>query len=297
MAKLPWRKQKPPPARPGALAGAGEGATSSSRGTVMLTVQKYGLGSVLGALCVADAVLILFFVLAAAHLVQTASAMVAEVDRPEIVRNSTALNGTAANGTPMGRGIDLSDADRLKLVTASEMKGLAATAAILAAYMGLLDVMTLVAARNTGAVSRLQRASSHALRASGFLLVPQTLALLVLCFYSLARGRRVRAEMCARSEDEEARGCFPSARVIAALLGLVAVLNLFRTCVTLSFNSAVKTSTERYAEMTELESAAEVTARQERMAAISAKHQALRDKYIEKGYIKDGGRGAGSAAQ
>jgi len=259
----------------------------------MLVVQKYGFGSVLGVLCVVDLVCILAFAVSAANLRQTADAITGEVHARFNATAPLAANGIApaAGAAVEGVPAPLSDADRQQLAGAREMAALATTAAALAAYIATLDLITAVSARTTGSQTRAQRASSWVLRSSIPLLVPQALALSCLCVFALWRGKRITGNMCERNEDQ-IHGCFPAVKILAAALAILAALSVLRMWVTVQFNAAVKSSTERYAEMTELESAADQAAREERMATIATKHQALRDKYVAKGFLKEKEKGA-----
>lgn len=221
-------------------------ATSSNTGGTALTAQKYGLGVLLGLLCVVDVVAALLLVVAAANLRRAASA-----DEH-----------------------------------ASEVNALAVALAVLAAYIAIVAAVSLVSARVTGSVTRLQRAGTCLLRSAGLLLVPQAFGLICLCCYTLVRGSKTMGRICSRNEADESRGYFPAASELAAAFAVLAVLSLLRACVGLKLNSAVKRSAQRYAEMADLEGAADTAARQARMASISAKHQALREKYAAKGYIQ-----------
>lgn len=221
---------------------------SSNTGGTALTAQKYGLGVLLGLLCVVDVVAALLLVVAAANLRRAASA----------------------------EGIE----------HASEVNTLAMALAVLAAYIAIVAAVSLVSARVTGSVTRLQRAGSCLLRSAGLLLVPQAFGLICLCCYTLVRGSKTMGRICSRNEADESRGCYPAASELAAAFAVLAVLSLLRACVGLKLNSAVKRSAQRYAEMADLEGAADTAARQARMASISAKHQALREKYVAKGYIQ-----------
>lgn len=221
-------------------------ATSSNTGGTALTAQKYGLGVLLGLLCVVDVVAALLLVVAAANLRRAASA-----DEH-----------------------------------ASEVNALAVALAVLAAYIAIVAAVSLVSARVTGSVTRLQRAGTCLLRSAGLLLVPQAFGLICLCCYTLVRGSTTMGRICSRNEADESRGYFPAASELAAAFAVLALLSLLRACVGLKLNSAVKRSAQRYAEMADLEGAADTAARQARMASISAKHQALREKYAARGYIQ-----------
>ncbi|KAJ1632266.1 hypothetical protein T492DRAFT_990001 [Pavlovales sp. CCMP2436] len=268
MALPQWGKKKRP-TRPAVSAVA---APTTKRSAFVLGVSKYGLGAILALLVVVDAVALLVFIVSSANLHRAADAIAFEVRG----------NSTLAVGNTSSYGAELSRDDKQKLAGAKELSVLAAITAALAVWLAVIDLLTIIAARTTGSRTRLEIASSMALKVTTYLLLPpQALFLLCMSLVVLARGKRVREIMCARNDDELS-GCFPAVPILAGFCAILGLLSLLRIVVTLKFNSTVKTSLVHYAEMSELETAAETAAREDRMAVIGAKHQALRDKYAAK---------------
>lgn len=259
--RLPWSKRKKKDEGP----------------SLLLKARKVALGLVLALLCMLDSCAALVFVVTAANFWRTGGELSAEVRAEQAADASS--NATALLA-------ELTKEQKARLSAARELEALAAITSLLSAYICFLSIATVVSSRFTGSATRLQKASSFLLRVSAYLLVPQAIVLCLLCIYGLARGKSINAHMCAHHADA-LEGCFSiSVRVLAGGFALLGVLALVRVFVTLKFIATAAETSEVYAEMAEMETTAEAEAREQRRSAITSKHQALRDKYKERGIIK-----------
>jgi hypothetical protein len=262
--QLPWRTKKNKKQR--------DDGTS-----LLLKARKVALGLVLALLCAVDSGAALIFIVTAANFWSAAGDISAEV-RSELAADAS------SNATVLL--VELTKERKARLSAARELEALAAITGILSAYICLLSVSTAIASRFTGSRTRLQKMASLLLRVSAYLLIPQACILGMLCCYGLVRGKLINEQMCAHGASS-LEGCFSvSVRKLAGGFALLGVLALVRVFVTLKFNATVIETSDVYAEMGEMETAAEVEAREQRRTAITSKHQALRDKYKQRGIVK-----------